>query len=592
MKRISTVILIVITLVFNSISPANAAVTWSQTSTLDVVYDGSVYNPQYDLQYTSAYIFDNDADDINFYLEFAQVPTIKMFDTGNTSYGAIFLDYDFDNEADFGLYAQDVTLTADLSSVKGLANSISGSKNTFSNCAVSIFTNIKENSKWVGFSISRSCIGLPKTFGLIGYAKNDAKNLGQERDFAPSNYFRVILPTASSSGSSSTTIPDVGATFTLPTTKANESKAANSYSDSPQDLSKLSEDLLPSVVTVQCSGGSGTGWSADVVMSTDLQTAGYKSLVVTNHHVIESCLASKSVTLVLNSKTSLPGVIVSWNKNDDIAGIAVKTTIPALQWIGTNPKQGWWVGVLGSPLGVSGILTTGIISSTNSIASRFTFTAAINPGNSGGPVFDNTGRVMGLATSKNLISTDSLAEGFGNAQGTPLLCSVVISCTIEKSPWNATPKFAATSSLVDKAAAEAAAKIAQDKAVADAKAAAEATAKITQDKAVADAKAAAEAAAKIAQDKVVADSQLISDQLAKLQSDYSTLSGNYSSYLTKYGEAVFQIEFLQGVVKTLQAQVTELLKPKSQTIVCTKGSAFKVVKAIAPKCPAGFKVKK
>jgi hypothetical protein len=730
MKRIATAFVLILALVNSSISSASAALTWSQSSTLDTTFDGSLYNSQYDLEYSSAAIFDNNADKISFYLEFAQVPTTKIFDTGKGSFGAIFLDYDFDNDNDFALYAQDITLTTDLSGVKGFANSWPEGIQTYSSCAVSVFTNINENDRWIGFSVSRDCIGLPKTFGLKGLARNDYKNLGKDYDYAPTNYFRVNLPTTTSGGSSSTTVPDVGATFTLPITKANDSKAANSYSDSPQDLSKLSEDLLPSVVTVQCAGGSGTGWSADVTMSTDLQSAGYRSLVVTNHHVIEDCLTSKSVTLVLNSKVTLAGTIVSWSKNDDIAGIAVKSSIPSMQWIGSNPKQGWWVGVLGSPLGVSGILTTGIISSTNSLSSRFTFTAAINPGNSGGPVFDNTGRVLGLATSKNLISTDSIAEGFGNAQGTPLLCSVIVSCVVEKNPWNATPKYAASTSLIasaaaeaaakiaqDKAvaAAEAAAKIAQDKAVADAKnaaeaaakiaqdkavaaaeaaakiaqdkavAAAEAAAKIAQDKAVADAKNAAEAAAKIIRDKAVADAkaaaealakyesavanakaaaeavakieQVIavaeaksaaeaaakiaqdkavaeaksaaeaaakialdktlneakteakaaeaaakiaqesaasenrttSELLAKLQNDFSNLSASYANYLSKYNEATSQIEFLQGVVKILQVQVTALLKPKSETIVCTKGTAFKVVKGITPKCPVGFK---
>ena len=666
MKRIATAFVLILALVNSSISSANAALTWSQSSTLDTTFDGSLYNSQYDLEYSSAAIFDNNADKISFYLEFAQVPTTKIFDTGKGSFGAIFLDYDFDNDNDFALYVQDITLTTDLSGVKGFANSWPGGIQTYSSCAVSVFTNINENDRWIGFSVSRDCIGLPKTFGLKGLARNDYKNLGKDYDYAPTNYFRVNLPTTTSGGSSSTTIPDVGATFTLPITKANESKAANSYSDSPQDLSKLSEDLLPSVVTVQCAGGSGTGWSADVTMSTDLQSAGYRSLVVTNHHVIEDCLTSKSVTLVLNGKVTLAGTIVSWSKNDDIAGIAVKSSIPSMQWIGSNPKQGWWVGVLGSPLGVSGILTTGIISSTNSLSSRFTFTAAINPGNSGGPVFDNTGRVLGLATSKNLISTDSIAEGFGNAQGTPLLCSVIVSCVVEKNPWNATPKYAASTSLIASAAAEAAAKIALDKAVADAKAAAEAAAKIAQDKAVADAKNAAEAAAKIIRDKAVADAKAAaealakyesavanakaaaeavakieqdkavaeaksaaeaaakialdktlneakteakaaeaaakiaqesaasenrttSELLAKLQNDFSSLSANYANYLNKYNEATSQIEFLQGVVKTLQVQVTALLKPKSETIVCTKGSAFKVVKGITPKCPVGYK---
>ena len=568
MKRIGIVFVLIFALVNNSLPVANAALTWWKTSILDTTFDGSVYNSQYDLEYTTAAIFDNDSDKIIFYLEFANVPAVNMFNTGQSSYGAIYLDYDSDNKADFALYVQDVTLKTDLSSVAGLANSLPGGVSTYSNCAVSIFTNIVESKKWIGFSTSRSCIGLPKTFGLLGLAQNNSKNSGKDFDFAPSNYFSVALPTATTGSGTSTTIPDVGATYTLPTTKANEAKAASTYSDSPQDLSKLSEDLLPSVVTVQCSDGSGTGWSADVAMSTDLQSAGYKSLVVTNHHVIENCLASKSVTVILNTNVSLPGTIVSWSKNDDIAGIAVKSAIPTLQWIGSNPKQGWWVGVLGSPLGVSGILTTGIISSTNSIASRFTFTAAINPGNSGGPVFDSTGRVLGLATSKNLISTDVIAEGFGNAQGTPLLCSIIVSCIVEKNPWNATPKYPSAASIADNTAA-----------------------KIAQDKAVAEAKAAAETAAKIAQDKAVAEAKISGDQLNKLQSDFSTLSSNYSSTLLKYNEAMAQIDFLQGVIKTLQLQIAELIKAKSETIVCTKGASFKIVKGFAPKCPSGYKKK-
>ena len=118
-----------------------------------------------------------------------------------------------------------------------------------------------------------------------------------------------------------------------------------------------------------------------------------------------------------------------------------------------------------------------------------------------------------------------------------------------------------------------------------------AAAKIAQDKALADAKAAAETAAKIAQDKANAENRLISEQLARLQGDYSTLSENFSSNLAKYTEAMAQVIFLQNVVKTLQAQVEELLKPKPETIVCTKGSVYKIVKSIAPKFPVGYKKK-
>ena len=589
MKRITLVFGLVFGLLVPISGSAVAAVTWSQTSKLDVVFDGKFYNSQYDLQYTSAYIFDNETDKIYFYLDFLQAPSVKMFNDKKDSFAAIKLDYNFDGITDVSLYTENLDLNTSRVSVAGYAFDSLTEKNL--NCPVGVFADIPAQSKWIGFTVSRSCLNLPNTFNLFGVARFDSLNREDSYDFAPSPAFKVTLPTTSTaSGTAPSGTATSGSTYVLPSNKLNSSTSANSYSDPPGDLSKLSETLLPSVVTVKCLTGSGTGWSAEANLSLSMQSAGFLSLILTNHHVIADCLGTKSVTISLSNGASIPGSIVSWNEDLDVAGIAVKTVIPSLQWIGPRPKQGWWVGVLGSPLGTSGILTTGIISSVNSIAETFTFTAAINPGNSGGPVFDSTGRVLGLATSKRLISIDTIAEGFGSAQGTPLLCKSVIECTLEKTPWGATSKFSAGQTASELALA-AAAKIAQDKALADAKAAAETAAKIAQDKALADAKAAAETAAKIAQDKANAENRLISEQLARLQGDYSTLSENFSSNLAKYTEAMAQVIFLQNVVKTLQAQVEELLKPKPETIVCTKGSVYKIVKSIAPKCPVGYKKK-
>ena len=59
MKRIVLVIALVLGSVVSGSPSANAAITWSQYSNLDVVYDGKFYNAQYDLQYSSAAIFDD-----------------------------------------------------------------------------------------------------------------------------------------------------------------------------------------------------------------------------------------------------------------------------------------------------------------------------------------------------------------------------------------------------------------------------------------------------------------------------------------------------------------------------------------------------
>jgi hypothetical protein len=320
-------------------------------------------------------------------------------------------------------------------------------------------------------------------------------------------------------------------------------------------------------------------------LSPKLLSEGYQSYVVTNHHVIEDCLATKRVTMLLSNNSTVDGVIISWNESSDVAGIVTKVSIPGLEWIGSTPKQGWWIGVIGSPLGQAGILTTGIISSINNNAGTFTLTAAINPGNSGGPAFDSTGRVLGLATSKRLDSSGALAEGFGNAHGVTLLCGTIITCSVEKNPWGSVAKFSAAAELKAKQEADAKA-AAEAKVIADAKAAAEA-------KVIADAKAAAEKAAaeKAVADKLIADAKVEAARIlavaqAQIEADLKA---------RQEAEAKAAAEKILADAKLEAAKILAAAKAsatKKTTITCTKGKLTKKVTAVKPKCPRGYKVKK
>jgi S1-C subfamily serine protease len=598
-------IIVAIALLVNlSIAPADAAITWSQTSQYDTIYDGKIPNSQYDLDFSSAYIFDNDPDLINFYLEFKNLPRTNMFNDGLNSFAFIGLDYNFDNKDDFRLYVNRISLKTDRSSVQDYAYNYKTEK--YTSCRTSIFTNIDAGSKWVGIEVSRSCIGLPNSFDMYGYAEYNDANSGESYDYAPYPSMRVNL--LGSSGGTASGSTSAGSTYMLPESIANSSKSAANFTEPPKDLSKLSEELLPSVVTVKCAGGSGTGWSAEAKLSSNLSSAGFKSIVITNHHVIEDCLGSKDVTLVLSNATSVAGKIVSWNESNDVAGVATSTLIPPLQWIGALPKQGWWVGVLGSPLGKANVLTTGIVSSINSLAKTFTLTAPINPGNSGGPVFDSTGRVLGLATSKNLLSSGVLAEGFGNAHGVPLLCATVISCTTEKDPWGGVSKFAAVSAAELEAAA---------RAEAEAKAKAEAEAKA---KAEAEAKAKAEAEAKLAYETKIKEE--LRKKCIEINGDLDLAKFNIKNAINLYPAS---LTLLQGVfdnapdyldcvyftVSTFDAELqgkrkiltayelsvnsaiasAQMNATKKTTITCVKGKLTKKVTAVNPKCPAGYKKK-
>jgi hypothetical protein len=362
---------------------------------------------------------------------------------------------------------------------------------------------------------------------------------------------------------------------------------------------------MPAIVTVNCADGSGSGWSARAELSAELKSDGYRSFVVTNHHVIADCLDSKKVSLVLSDKSVIEGTIISWNESNDIAGIATKRLLPTAEWIGTAPKQGWWVGVLGSPLGQAGILTTGIISSIDIPAGTFTLTAPINPGNSGGPIFDATGRVLGLATSKNLTSEGQLAEGFGNAKGVPLLCGSLISCSVEPNPWGAKSKFS-EADILTKALAY--------KTAADLKAKQDADAKALADKTAADLKAKQDADAKLsvdAQTKCLnynGDLKSLKFKISIAMTDYPLSKAKFQSLISLFPAEIDcnsiylstfdaryngELRLFQNVANSYDQAIKSAkdLASKKKTITCVKGKLQKKVTAVNPKCPTGYKKK-
>ena len=562
---------------------ADAAVTWRETSARDF-YNMSRLDPRFDLDTVVAQIFDNDPDLIYFFLDFQSVPSASMFDDGKGSWAAIFIDVNNDDNSDLRLSIED-KMTTDLSSVPGYVYDLR-TKNIV-NCDLSVYNNIKAQNTWIGFKVSRKCLGLPKVFGIQGYA-DYISNDNLSYDYVPDSKHLPLTPTFNESTS---TVPSTNSSpiYDLPTNKSNSSTLAVSYSDPPQNLPTLSDSILPSVVTVKCANGSGTGWAVDADLSAKAKSDGYVSYVITNHHVIENCLSSRKVTMELSNRTVVDGVITAWNSTADVAAIVTKTSLPTLQWIGSQPKQGWWVGVIGSPLGKPGILTTGIISSINQGTNTFTLTAPINPGNSGGPVFDSTGRVLGLATSKSTISGGQLAEGLGSAQGTPLLCTTVMTCSIERNPWSATSRYS-EKELIEAAAVRA-------KADADARAKAEAEAAaaerlLTQKRNTCiDFNSELKVAlfnAQLAKSTYIASASAFTNLLdlapEELACDYidvtsfdSELSGQkkvLAAFLASYNSAV------------AAAKVTA---KKKTTITCVKGTTTKKVTGINPKCPTGFR---
>jgi len=161
------------------------------------------------------------------------------------------------------------------------------------------------------------------------------------------------------------------------------------------DWSQLAALVEPSVFTISTDAGLGSGW----VVRSD---AGGSDLL-TNYHVVADALASGTQTVdVIQADRTLRGTIVHADSTDDLAVVHVQARLTPLQPAATRPRVGATVMVVGSPLGLGGTISIGLVSGFRSIGGSdyVQFSAPISPGNSGGPVVDSQGHVVGVARGK------------------------------------------------------------------------------------------------------------------------------------------------------------------------------------------------
>jgi putative serine protease PepD len=176
-----------------------------------------------------------------------------------------------------------------------------------------------------------------------------------------------------------------------------------------ESLSDVAERTLPSVVSVQAPDGQGSGFVFD-----------REGRILTNAHVVESAGAGGTVTVVLGDGQRREARVVGTDVDDDLAVLQVadpEGLAPAQLGSSTGLRVGDQVLAIGSPLGLAGTVTAGIISALDRPARigegrtrpMIQTDASINPGNSGGPLVNAAGQVVGVNTE---IAT--LVRGGGN----------------------------------------------------------------------------------------------------------------------------------------------------------------------------------
>ncbi|XAS76086.1 trypsin-like peptidase domain-containing protein [Dermatophilaceae bacterium Sec6.4] len=193
---------------------------------------------------------------------------------------------------------------------------------------------------------------------------------------------------------------------------------ANSAADANRQVSAIARATLPSVVTIQIADS--TGKPAGTGSGFVIRSQGY---IVTNNHVARGAGPDGKLTVQFADNSQVDAMLVGADASYDLAVLKVdRADLPALSYGDSDALiVGQQVIAVGAPLGLTGSVTTGIVSALNrpvttgrsmtdvSYLNAVQTDAAINPGNSGGPLLDMRGQVVGVNSA--IASTGGSSEG-------------------------------------------------------------------------------------------------------------------------------------------------------------------------------------
>ncbi|WP_156934779.1 trypsin-like peptidase domain-containing protein [Pseudonocardia spinosispora] len=217
-------------------------------------------------------------------------------------------------------------------------------------------------------------------------------------------------------------------------------------------VEEVAQGTLPTVVQIRVTAGQQSGAGSGMVISPD-------GLILTNNHVVSMAAAGGDLKVLFQDGRVVPGKIVGRDKTSDIAVVQAQNVSglkPITLGNSDSVQIGQTVMAIGSPLGLGGTVTTGIVSALNravsvgsdgddpappdlprrplprpngglpplpgpapenpdslklpisndEVLNAIQTDAAINPGNSGGPLVDLEGNVVGINTAIASVAGD------------------------------------------------------------------------------------------------------------------------------------------------------------------------------------------
>ncbi|GAC57464.1 peptidase S1 family protein, partial [Gordonia hirsuta DSM 44140 = NBRC 16056] len=192
----------------------------------------------------------------------------------------------------------------------------------------------------------------------------------------------------------------------------------------PGSVQEVAERVIPSVVSIAVSIGRQSGSGSGVVLTAD-------GTILTNAHVVTAGgdRPAEDVLVSYSNGARAKARVLGADTMSDIAVIKAESTglQPATVGVSDNLSVGQDVIAIGSPLGLQGTVTTGIISALNrpvstmgadgsheSVIDAIQTDAAINPGNSGGALVNASGALIGINSA---IATMGASEGAAGSIG-------------------------------------------------------------------------------------------------------------------------------------------------------------------------------
>jgi S1-C subfamily serine protease len=178
----------------------------------------------------------------------------------------------------------------------------------------------------------------------------------------------------------------------------------------PGSVADIAHRIMPAVVSIEVRVGNSGATGSGVVIDGD------KGYIVTNNHVVSGAAGNDDADIraVFSDGSGSAARIVGRDPASDVAVLKVEK--PGLVTASLGESKDVVVGdpvvAIGSPLGLAGTVTSGIVSAldrpvrlsgegsdTNAVISAIQTDAPINPGNSGGALVDASGAVVGINTA-------------------------------------------------------------------------------------------------------------------------------------------------------------------------------------------------